>query len=77
MPRQLDFLDQLLAANDQQASNEVIDGITEMIGGMMGAGGDQQEIEDGMEPLGQAQDGQPDDSPDDLFGPPPGGGNNP
>jgi hypothetical protein len=70
-------LDQLLAANDQQAFNEVIDGITEMIGGMMGAGEDQQEIEDGMEPPGQVQDDQPDESVDDLFGPPPGGGNNP
>jgi hypothetical protein len=67
-------LDQLLAADDQQAFNEVIDGVTEMVGGMMGAGEDEQQIEDGMEPPGQTQDDQPDDSLDDLFGPPPGGG---
>jgi hypothetical protein len=63
-------LDQLLAADDQQAFNEVIDGITEMVGGMMGFGEDDQEVEDGMAPFGQAEGDQ-----QDLFAPPPGGGN--
>jgi hypothetical protein len=68
-------LDQLLAADDQQAFNEVIDGITEMVGGMMGFGEDDQEVEDGMAPFGQAAGDQQADSFDDPFAPPPGGGN--
>jgi hypothetical protein len=68
-------LDQLLAANDQQAFNEVIDGLMEMVGGMVGLGEDDQEVEDAMEPFGQAESGPQANSLDDLFAPPPGGGN--
>ena len=55
-------LDQLLAAEDQAAFNEVIDGIMEMAGGMMGAGD-----EGGMMPF---EEPPADDAPafDDPFG---------
>jgi hypothetical protein len=65
-------LDQLLAAKDQQEFNEVIDGIMEMAGGMLGFGDDMEEMEEddeAMDPFG-AQDSPPADSFDDLFGPP-------
>jgi hypothetical protein len=69
-------LDQLLAANDQQAFNEVIDGIMEMAGGMLGFDDDMEEMEEveeddeAMDPFGAPQDSPPADSLDDLFGPP-------
>ncbi|MCL4204675.1 MAG: hypothetical protein KJ000_19480 [Pirellulaceae bacterium] len=67
-------LDQLLAANDQAAFNEVIDGIVEMVGGMMGA-----EQEPGIPGEGEEMTpfaDPPEGGADDPFGAPPAGGAN-